>query len=145
LQDFVWWTGLTVQEAKKALEIVKTQFSEVVVNGQSYWMSPELHSTKSSSKSYLLPPFDEYLLGYKDRSSIVDPIHIKKIATINGIFNATIVMNSKVVGTWKRIVKKGTVKIELNPFDELKSLQKKSIESEALRYCEFFGHQLVML
>ena len=50
-----------------------------------------------------LPGFDEYLLGFKDRSLMVDAAGMEAVIPgKNGVFRSTIVRDGRVVGTWKR-------------------------------------------
>jgi len=51
----------------------------------------------------VLPGFDEYLLGYQDRSLTLPPEFATRVAPgANGIFLPLIVSRGQVVGTWKR-------------------------------------------
>jgi hypothetical protein len=61
--------------------------------------------------AYLLPPFDEYTVAYKDRSAVLDPQHAKQANSGNGIFYPTIMIDGQVVGTWKRTLEKGLVRV----------------------------------
>src|SRR5687768_7903098 len=97
LQDFVWWSGLTVVNAKRGLDIVKKNFSEVVFNDNCYWMQDDTLLNAGKLKSlYLLPNFDEYLVGYKDRSASVEMNFAKQIFSVNGIFSPVLLINGKV-------------------------------------------------
>ena len=61
--------------------------------------APEIEST------YALPGFDEYLLGYQDRSLQLPKQHAQAVVPgQNGIFNPMLVVNGEVVGTWKRVL-----------------------------------------
>ena len=39
LQDFTWWSGLTMADAKKGIEMVRSQFVSEVLEGQTYWFA----------------------------------------------------------------------------------------------------------
>jgi hypothetical protein len=67
LQDFVWWSGLKISDAKAGLAMVSSRLQALTVNDEVYWMNPEAsHSGKKAPIIHLLPGFDEYLLGYRD-------------------------------------------------------------------------------
>src|SRR5206468_11757907 len=119
IQDLAWWSGLTVTEVKKGFEMVSTHFNKEVIHDQTYWITNDMPVIKTKLQAvYLLPDFDEYLVGYRDRSAAMDAKYIKQIigAAGNGIFSPVIVINGKVAGTWKRTLKKDTVVVEFNPF-----------------------------
>ncbi len=139
IQDFAWWTGLTATEAKAAHELVKSSLQSETIQGITYWISSKGVEAKSKSTGvYLLPGFDEYLMGYTNRTPAIDTTRFKQIAgTGNGILSSTIVINSQVTGTWKRTIQKNKVSIETTPFDSFNKTQKAAIAAAAKRYGEF--------
>jgi hypothetical protein len=139
--DFAWWAGLTLTEARAGLEMVKSQLHQETIDSQSYWMSPEATAHADLSATlFLLPGFDEYMLGYKDRSTILEPIHAQKIVPgNNGVFNPTLVIEGKVEGVWKRAFKKESVVITVSPFTALSETHYPAITAAAERYGRFMG------
>jgi hypothetical protein len=157
LQDLVWWSGLKVSEVRTGLEMVKTQFTQItdVGNGQTYYWLPPTTEQESESKNekipkqvhdvHLLPGFDEYLLGYRDRQAALDPIHSQKVVPGgNGMFMPTIVSDGRIVGIWKRTLAKSKANkqkdaLPITPdfFTELDSTQLSSLEVAANRYTDF--------
>ena len=120
---------------------VKPQLVQEFVDGQTYWMSQSMPTLeKNLSSAYLLPGFDEYLLGYRDRSAVLDQIHNNKINPgSNGIFNPTIVVDSQIVGIWKRTFRNGVVTIAPSPFTSLSEATRRGIAAAAERYGRFVG------
>jgi hypothetical protein len=103
LQDFVWWSGLSVSEARQAMGLID---SELIADR---FASAQLFVHQScKAKSYpkdivhFLPAFDEYIIAYRDRTSVIDLEHQLEAFTKNGIFRPVILRNGKVVGTWKK-------------------------------------------
>ena len=91
---------------------------------------------------HLLPGFDEYLIGYADRSAVLPGEHAAKIVPGgNGIFQPVIVAAGQVAGTWKRQVKKDTVEITLAPFTRL-DVSQEIVLAAARRYSRFLGLEL---
>ncbi|MGL4609840.1 MAG: winged helix DNA-binding domain-containing protein [Trueperaceae bacterium] len=138
LQDFAWWSGLTMTEAKEGLEDVKTELHQKEVEGQTYWFTED-GVTVNSEKAYLLPFFDEFLVAYKDRTAALEPSHTKQVNAGGGLLNPTIVLNGQVIGTWKRTLKKAEVIIHLSPFARLEDSQLEKITRAAQGYAEFIG------
>jgi len=67
LQDFAWWMGLTLSDARAGLNMVKSQLIQETIDGQDFWMAPNLSMPRRASAAVHLPPgFDEYVLGYND-------------------------------------------------------------------------------
>ena len=89
----------------------------------------------------LLPGFDEYLLGYGDRTAAVAPEHSEAIVPGgNGVFRPTIVVDGEVVGTWGRRVKGGEIVIEPVLFGRLSARDREGLDEAALAYGAFIGH-----
>lgn len=121
IQDFAWWVGLTLTEAKRGFEAVKSDLRLDFVNGTEYWSSVTAPAVSADTDSVvLLPGFDEYYLGYKDRSAIIETEHDAKIAPHrNGVFQPMMVAGGEVVGVWKREIKRSGIEITLCPFSPL--------------------------
>ena len=114
LNDYAWWSGLTLADARAGLEMVKAQFDQEDIEGATYWMAQNRLVGSKSSASYLLPAYDEYTVAYKDRSAVLNPVHAQLAR--NGIFNPVMITDGKVVGTWKRTLNKDNIVIEAMPF-----------------------------
>ncbi len=141
LQDFVWWSGLLVADARAALELVKSQFVYEVVGDQTYWFSPSVQPAKEQAQvAYLLPNFDEYIVGYTDRSAIFDVSHTKKLdARGNVLFNHTIVLDGRIVGTWKRTMKKDVILLTASLFTPLNEVETRALTDAAECYGKFLA------
>jgi Winged helix DNA-binding domain len=141
LQDFAWWSGLKISEAKAGLEMVASCLRKETDGTKVYWTSTE--STASPSEipiACLLPGFDEYMLGYNERSAVLDPLHAQKlIPDNNGRFLSTMIMNGRVGGTWKRTVKKKRIHVTMEPFSSLNKAAKQAFAAAAKRYGEFIS------
>lgn len=139
LADFTHWSGLLISEARAGLESIKPQLVEERIDGQSYFLSPE--TPKQPERSlYLLPGFDEYVLGYKDRSAVLDAQFANAICPGgNGVFMSTIVSEGRIIGTWKRTIKKKIVEIALNPFRPLYVDEMGMLDEAAARFGAFLG------
>ena len=118
LQDFIWWSGLPTTEAKMALNSVKQNLESLTYNGHTYWQGQAVLSEPNEpTRVHLLPGFDEYLISYKDRSAALDDPLYQRVTPTNGMLPATLVVDGKVIGTWKRVLKKKTVEIEFFLFE----------------------------
>ncbi|HXF60615.1 MAG TPA: winged helix DNA-binding domain-containing protein [Caldilineaceae bacterium] len=146
LQDFVWWSGLTMGDARAGLESVASQLTKVEANGQVYWMSQATPATiEPAPRAYLLPAFDEYLLGYRERSAVLDPRHAQQVAPgSNGVFRPLIVIGGRVVGTWQRAHKKNAVVVTASPFMTLSQDEQQALAAAAEPYGRFLGKSVVL-
>jgi hypothetical protein len=141
LHDFAWWAGITISDARRGLEAAQSGLISEAIQDKEYWMngSASLPTGGDESSVHLLPGFDEYLLGYKDRSAVLAAEHAQKIVPgNNGMFLPMIVVAGQVVGTWKRNIKKKAVDVTLHPFTPLDHLAAQAVEA-AQSYADFVG------
>jgi hypothetical protein len=87
---------------------------------------------------YQLSGFDEYMLGYSDRSAALDAGHAPKIVPgNNGMFMPTIVARGRVIGTWRRTVSRRSVSVTPFPFAPLSASDARAFAAAAKRYSQF--------
>jgi hypothetical protein len=146
LSDLVRWAGLTVADAKTGVELGGAHLCQETIAGQNYWFASAAPVQRESTPSlYLLPGFDEYLLGYADRSAVLDALDAAKVhPSANGVFQPTIAIDGRIAGTWKRSLKKSTVTIEVAPFRPLTDAEYASYSIAARRYGEFLELQVAL-
>ena len=138
LQDFVWWSGLQVKDAKQALEMIKSKFISEIIDKQVYWFASSFSFPGTNKKSIkLLPAYDEFIISYRDRSAVIPHEKQKKAISNNGIFWPTILINGQVAGTWKRTIKKENVIIETKFFKSPDEVTKRSLKLAAEKYGDF--------
>ncbi|MET0340750.1 MAG: winged helix DNA-binding domain-containing protein [Polyangiales bacterium] len=122
-EDFAWWTGLTLGRAREALALAE---------------SIEPAAPAPAGTAHLLPGWDEYILSYKERTQILAPERATAIVPGgNGIFLPMLVVDGKVVGTWKRTLTKRAVRVTLAPFDALGTRALRAVSHAAERYGDF--------
>ena len=138
LRDFVWWSGLSLTDARKALEMIKPAFQSETIGTDTFWFAESTKIISFTTPSvHLLPAYDEYLISYANRSASLATVHNKKTISNNGIFHPVIVVNGQVEGLWKRNTVRDLVKIETSHFQLHNPLIIQAIENEASRYGHF--------
>jgi len=143
LRDFIWWSGLSVTDARKAVEMIKTSFHSETIGTETYWFAGTFKTAPLLSPVvHLLPAFDEYLISYTDRSAALSSVHNKKAISENGIFRPVIVVDGHVEGLWKRNTVKDMVKIETSHFQLHDPETRQGIQNEAARYGLFLGKRV---
>jgi len=117
IADFAWWAGVPKGEAQEGLEAIAHRLEMMTVHGSKYWLAPITAADEILSESpqvHLLPGFDEYMLGYTDRSLQLGDNRRTYGSSVsaNGMFSATVVIDGRVAGTWRR-----TASPQGRPFD----------------------------
>jgi hypothetical protein len=137
VQDFGWWSGLPAADAKRALESSSPRLVRVSADGREYWgpgAEPPRHT--QIREAVLLPPFDELLVAYKDRSPAVDPAQAGHLPSL---LSPTITVKGRIVGTWTRTLAKDKAVIVPRFFGRPGTAELRSIEEAVRRYGTFLG------
>jgi hypothetical protein len=117
VKDFAGWTGLTMTDCRKGVDgagLEKTDVDDVEM-----WAAPEVLDAGPATGWWALPGFDEYMLGYKDRSMMATKEQVAKVIPgNNGIFQSTLVRDGRVMATWKRALGKKAVTVTVLPLAE---------------------------
>ncbi len=139
--DFANWSGLKMSDATFGLAAVQDRLRPITHNKNTYWMSPH---AEEGSGLFLLPGYDEFLIGYKDRSPSFETYGPTPISTYNGMFYATIVEDGQVLGVWKRVVKSKAIDVILHPIVKLNQKQMTKIESQIAAYAAFLDKPVAL-
>jgi hypothetical protein len=143
VDDLARWTGLGKTICKQAIASIASDCETVEYNDKTYYYIPTKQSNTQQHDVKLLGWFDEYFLGYKDRSIVADTTHYEKMFTSNGIFFPLIIVDGRVVGTWKRSWKKDSCVFDIQTLPGEK-LDKKQLAQATQEYATFWGVQNVL-
>ena len=138
-QDFAWWSGLTVKDAQAGIALAGAGLAQDTIDGKTHWHASAPEKEKATASVHLLPAFDEYLVGYRDRSAALDPAHGRAVIAVNGLVGASIVVDGRIAGLWKRTLGKASVLLALQPFRPLPKSRLPALRATAKRYGAFLG------
>ncbi|MEI1278931.1 winged helix DNA-binding domain-containing protein [Leptospira venezuelensis] len=145
LPDFVWWSGLSVKDAKAGIESLGSTLTSFQKEDQTYYIPKKMDLIdKGSDTLFLLPAFDEFLLAYTDRKDCMDPPPKRLLTPADDLFRPILVMNGWVSGIWQREFKKEDVILKLNPYKSLNANFKKKLKEATEVYAKYLGKNLVL-
>jgi hypothetical protein len=141
LADYAWWSGLTMADAKAGVATATPRLArETIANATYFFEDGGPPRARDDGAMYLLPNYDEYLVAYVDRDVLLDAKHRSKLASRgNVLFQNVIVHEGRVVGTWRRTLKKDSVSVTTQPFAPFGAAGKEALRSAVARYAEFLG------
>ncbi len=141
IQDFVWWSGLTVADARSGLERARSHLVEAKVSGQSYWLPPDTPAVRPAPPFvHLLPAYDEYMVAYRDRNAALHAAHSRRLSPPNSVvLGPIIVVDGQFAGAWKRNTSKDRVDIKAQPILPLSDAERQALAHVANRYGDFMG------
>ena len=140
VRDFSWWSGLTLTDARRGLEALGSELERAELEGSQYWWFPSIHAPRKPSGGRLLPNFDEYTVAYTDRDAFFDSGYdAGRIPRNSMLSRHTVLWDGRVIGTWKRTLKKEAVIVELASFAPLTPAQSRAVRLAAERFAAFLG------
>jgi hypothetical protein len=139
LKDYAWWSGLAMADVRRSFEIVRRRFAISRVDGVDYWYRPDLRDSAGRNDAvFLLPAYDEFTIAYADRSASIVGSRARAISG-NGVFRPMVVVDGKVVGTWRREQTKAGATIQVSVFERPSGACRAGLERAAERYAAFRG------
>ena len=140
LQDFIWWSGLPVSDAKQAVYLIASELTTEQWKEQTWYFHDTCRTRgKLSGHIHLLPSYDEYLLGYKDRTDVLPLEHYPKAFTNNGLFFPIVLHNGQVIGNWDKSEKKKSVDLKYSWFRQVADMDEETLERERQKFARFLG------
>ena len=145
LLDFSWWSGFPPTTCKLAIQSIESELNSVEIENQMYWFGIHFSDETNFRESvHFLPAFDEILISYKTREASILLEHQSKAFTSNGIFKPVILENGKVIGTWKRTIKKDHAKIETQFFHDTEASKKKILFQGIKDFENYLGTKVII-
>jgi hypothetical protein len=138
-RDFAWWSGLSLKEAKSALGGASTSLTKIAGDGVDYWWHDDGKrriAKPAGPQVRLLPAYDEYTVGYHDRSSLVDGrAPVSKMS----LLSPAMLIDGRVAGSWTRVLgTKGAV-LRAKPTRKLSARETTALRAAARSYGDFLG------
>ncbi|MFL6182173.1 MAG: winged helix DNA-binding domain-containing protein [Actinomycetes bacterium] len=144
-KDFAGWAGITATDAKAGIAANGDALVALSVDGvEMLAASDALDAPIAASGGWVaVPGFDEYLLGYKDRTMMVDAEHMTAIIPGgNGVFRSTLVRDGRVMATWKRTLSKKAVKVDVIEVQRVTKAERKRAEAALQPFADFVERDL---
>jgi hypothetical protein len=147
-RDFAWWSGLTLADVRRGLELAGAALEAEVVEGRTHWQAPGVPTPAETPAPivHLLPNYDEYVVAYRDRGAVLEPGRELAAAPfpLGSLLAHTLLVDGRVRGAWKRRLEGRRVVVELGPVDRLDARAAAALHAAAGRLAEFLGLPVVL-
>lgn len=146
-KDLAWWASLPLRDVRRGIDIAALERRRI--DGVEYVVDPRLESAdigrSTAEPTLLLPGFDEYLLGYQNRSPVLAAEYASRIVPgNNGVFQPTVIDRGQVVGTWGRTHRADRVDVAISEFTPLPARATAGIRRSLDRYSAFLEKPVVL-
>jgi hypothetical protein len=143
--DFAGWAGLGLRQIRWALADIGDELVEARVGDRQAWLLKGAARRPRRRIVRLLPGWDTYLMGHRDREFIAEPVQWRRIMPGGGLLRPTIVVDGVAAGTWRLRRGGSTLKVEAEPFSELEPAVAQAIAAEAADVGRFEGKPAILV
>jgi hypothetical protein len=124
---------------KRGLDLARHDLEVVTVRGVSYW-SAGPPTARPKPSAHLLPNYDEFFIGYRDRSAIGQRLAgVKPVTGGNAAMTHVAVIDGQLVGGWRRTPGRDTLALDLTLATRLSAAEESRLLKEVRRYATFVG------
>lgn len=140
VQDFAWWSGLTIADATRGVEAAAPRLERTTAADRAYWHVPSPRpARRARAVAHLLPNYDEFFIGLRDRSAFGGRLlHIPPSRRLNALMGHIVFVDGQIVGGWRRTLGT-TLEIELRLRVPLTSREHELVRRAAQRFGRFLG------
>jgi hypothetical protein len=144
VDDLAWWSGLTKTEAKRGVEAAAPELKLESISGKSHWLPRTRRAPRLSSPLvHLLPNYDEYFIGLKDRSAFGARLKESGVKPRTDALSGHILtIDGQIVGGWRRTVVKKTVVLAPTLLIRLSVSEQRAVRDAAAKFAEFVAAPL---
>jgi len=141
IDDFAWWSGLTKADARRGAEAAASHLRHESIDGKSYWASDNEGATRVKPPlTHLLPNYDEYIVGFKDRSAYGARLESSGVKSrTSALAGHALVINGQIVGGWRRTIARRSVVIEPTSLIRLSEAERRAVGVAARKFGRFLG------
>jgi len=134
--DFAWWTYMKAADAREVWAREAPGLAAVDVDGRPGWIPrSDLRSLERASIDApvvrLLPYFDAYLLGHKNKAHLVDAAHYTRVYRPAGWLSPVVLVDGRIAGVWSYARKGKRLAVRVEPFTRLGPSIRSAIHDEA--------------
>jgi winged helix DNA-binding protein len=138
-RDLAYWAGLPLRDARAGLQAIAGELIELD-EGLVDLAAGGASARRTGAR--LLPVFDAYLLGWKDRTFAVPAAHGSKVY-IGGLIGPAAAVDGRVVGTWRAARRDGRLSVDIEAFGPLPPRVEAGLRRERKDLARFEGLELL--
>jgi hypothetical protein len=155
VKDFSWWSSLTVTQIRRGLELCGSALVREEIDGRAHWMAPSgppprdapsrppaggpPHGEPREPAAHVLQAYDEYIVAYTESRPIANIAGLPIQAENDNMLIHAIVVDSQVIGYWRRVVERTRIVAQLSPAISVTARQRAAVAAAFARYAQFTG------
>lgn len=139
VHDCAWWSGLTIADVKRGIQVAGKALTCEEFEGREHWRV-ERDLFKAQPSAHLLPNYDEYFIGYRDRSAIGGRMRsVSRVTGGDALIAHVVAVDGELVGGWKRTSKGNDTIVTLTLSVRLSAAERQRIDAQLARLARHLG------
>jgi hypothetical protein len=144
IRDYVWWSGLAVGDARRGIDIVGSGLQRSQLGDDTHWAAPARGAMPAPVGAHLLPNYDEYLIAYRDRGTVVGPARTPPVGPRGSdVFAHNLIIEGRLAGSWTRSHGSDGARIDVASYRRPTPGDRRAIAAAADRYGKFMEQQVI--
>lgn len=141
VQDMSWWSGLTIADCKRGIEAAGDALMSTKLDDTAYIVSHDFELPSAiPATAHLLPNYDEFFIGFRNRSAIGERLsRTDSVTGGNALIAHVVTIDGQLVGGWRRSVNKSGTTVDLQIVDKLRPAERTRLRHAIARFAEFVG------
>jgi hypothetical protein len=137
--DFSWWSGLSMADVRRGIDVAGRELDAVTLGGRSHWLAGDV-APRRRAVAHLLPNYDEYFIGHRDRSAIGQRLgSVQAVTGGNALIAHVVAVDGQLVGGWRLLREKASAVVRLQLLDRLSGPERRRVLTEVGRLARFLG------
>lgn len=143
--DMSWWSGLGMGDVKRGIEMCSRGLRKIELDDRPHWIAAGQRAATPRPTAHLLPNYDEYFIGLRDRTVIGRRLRSSRLVTGGDALTVHVAfIDGQLVGGWRRLVDGATIVVELNLLTRITRTERSRLEAQAERLATFLGVPVTM-
>ena len=142
--DFAVWAGITLTDAREIWRPEQDDFAKVNVEGwDAEILREDIHKLVRAEFERplvrLLPYFDTFLIGHRERSHLLDMRHRQNVYRAQGWIAPVVLVDGRVAAVWEYVRAGNRLRIQVTKLGALSQRVSSAIREEAQDLGHFLG------
>jgi hypothetical protein len=148
--DLSWWSGLTMADARTALELATPPLHQETIEGRAFWAADASVASPDAvpvdrPAVHLLPNYDELLIAFRDRTDAIDPLLPEPARVAEVVLAHIVVRDGLVVAGWRRSEERGAMRIAVDVLVPLDEGERRAFDGAVERLARFLGRPVEVI
>jgi hypothetical protein len=141
LKDYTWWSSLTAVDARRGLDMARSELQQDIVDGRTYWFAePASLATDTLDVVDLVQVYDECVISYSETRDLLDSpwasvaIPRERIPLMHAIL-----LEGRLIGRWRPVSDRTSVVVETTLGRPLEKREKAALDMAVERFGRFMA------